>query len=85
MCGHIDTSEKWYTTAQLDAARERASGYVMAMLNGELDKMFGNFVRSTGSNKFVKITYKPGKTLTKGAKYDIICCIFVRSWKQCGS
>jgi hypothetical protein len=64
MRGHIDTSEKWYTTAQLDAARERASSYVMAMLNGELDKMFGNFVRSTGSNKFVKITYKPGERIS---------------------
>ena len=64
MCGHIDTSEKWWTQAQLDSASKIASDYVMDMISGELDKIFGRLARSTRGNKFVKITYKPGKRIS---------------------
>ena len=64
MCGHIDTSEKWWTQAQLDSASKIASDYVMNMISGELDNIFGHLARSTRGNKFVKITYKPGKRIS---------------------
>lgn len=63
MCGHIDTSDKWWTQAQLDAAREIAINYAMNMIHEKLDDAFGSLAKSTRRNKYVKITYKPGKRI----------------------
>lgn len=64
MCGHVDTSDKWWTQDQLESMQEIAASYAMSMISKELDKAFGSLARSTRHNKFVKITYKPGRRIT---------------------
>ena len=64
MCGHVDTSDKWWTKEQLEAMQKIAADYAMEMITGKLDKAFGKLARSTRNNKFVKITYKPGKRIS---------------------
>ena len=64
MCGHIDTADKWWTQEQLESMQEIAASYAMSMITKELDKAFGKLARSTRNNKFLKITYKPGRKIT---------------------
>ena len=64
MCGHIDTSEKWWTKQQLESMQNIAADYAMSLISGKLDEMFSKFARSTKKNKFVKVTYKPGHRTT---------------------
>lgn len=64
MCGHIDTSDKWRTQQQLDVMHEVAANWAISYVQGELDKSFKRLERSTRGNKFVKITYKPGRRTT---------------------
>lgn len=64
MCGHVDTSDKWWTQQQLNDMHEVASSWAMTYIQGELDKSFKKLERSTRGNKFVKITYKPGRRTT---------------------
>jgi len=60
MCGHVDTSDKWWTQQQLEAMQKLAVNWAKSYIQGELDKSFKQLERSTRGNKFVKITYKPG-------------------------
>lgn len=64
MCGHVDTSDKWWTQDQLDQIQEIAASYAMNYIQAELDKSLRSLERSTHSNKFFKITYKPGKRVS---------------------
>ena len=64
MCGHVDTSDKWWTQDQLEQIQKIASNYAMNYIQAELDKSFRRLERSTRSNKFFKITYKPGKRVS---------------------
>ena len=64
MCGHIDTSDKWWTQNQLESMQEIAADYAMSLISEKLDEVFGSLARSTRHNKFVKITYKPGRRIT---------------------
>lgn len=64
MCGHVDTADKWWTKEQLEAIQNIAIGYAVDHIQGELDKAFGKLARSTRNNKFVKITYNPGKRIS---------------------
>ena len=64
MCGHIDTSDKWWTQDQLESMQEIAANYAMSLISEKLDEAFGSLARSTRHNKFVKITYKPGRRIT---------------------
>lgn len=64
MCGHIDTSAKWWTQQQLDDMHDVASSWAMSYVQGELNKSFKKLERSTRGNKFIKITYKPGRKTT---------------------
>ena len=64
MCGHVDTSEKWWTQQQLESMQQIAIDYAMGMIHKKLDDAFGQLARSTRRNKFIKITYKPGKRVT---------------------
>lgn len=64
MCGHVDTADKWWTQDQLDSMEEIAASYAMSWISDELDRAFGSLARSTRNNKFVKITYKPGRRIT---------------------
>ena len=60
MCGHVDTSDKWWTQEQLESMREIAINYAVNMIQEKLDDAFGSLAKSTRRNKYVKITYKPG-------------------------
>ena len=64
MCGHVDISDKWWTQDQLESMQEIAASYAMSLISDELDKAFGSLARSTRHNKYVKITYKPGRRIT---------------------
>lgn len=64
LCGHVDTSDKWWTQAQLDAMRNLAENWAMTYIQNELEKSFKSLERSTRNNKFCKITYKPGHRVT---------------------
>ncbi len=64
MCGHVDTSDKWYTQQQLDEIHEIASNYALSYAQKELDKSFKKLEQSTRNSKFVKITYKPDKKVS---------------------
>ena len=64
MCGHVDTSEKWWTQDQLEQMQEIAASYAMNYIQTELDKSFKSLEKSTRHNKFIKITYKPGKRVS---------------------
>lgn len=64
MCGHIDTSEKWWTQKQLEEMQNLAADYAVALISEKLDEAFDSLARSTRRNKFVKITYKPGRRIT---------------------
>lgn len=63
MCGHIDTSDKWWTQEQLDQIEEIVSSYALSYIQKELDKSWKKVAQSTRNNKFFKITYKPGKRI----------------------
>lgn len=82
LCGHVDSSENWYTFEQIDAIQAIAADYARCYVQKELDKMFSNFARSMRNNKYIKITYKQDTPVTFinnpiGAKeewnLDIIC------------
>lgn len=64
MCGHIDTADNWWTQEQLASMEEIAESYAMSLISKELDKAFGELAHSTRNNKFLKITYKPGRRIT---------------------
>lgn len=64
MCGHIDNSDNWWTQQQLNDMEKIASDWAMSYIQSELDKSFKRLERSTRHNKFVKMTYKPGHTIT---------------------
>ena len=57
-------SEKWWTQKQLNDMQNIAADYAMALISEKLDEAFGGLARSTQHNKFVKITYEPGKRIT---------------------
>lgn len=62
MCGHIDTSDKWWTQEQLEEMSNIAQSYAMSYIDKELNKSFKKLEKC--SNKFVKIKYNPGKKVT---------------------
>lgn len=64
MCGHIDTSDKWWTQQQIDSMHEIAVNYTLNYVQKELDKSLKKLARSTSGNKFCKIIYKPGKRIS---------------------
>lgn len=64
MCGHIDTSEKWWTQTKLKGMQNLVADYAMALISEKLDEAFGGLARSTRRNKFVKIIYKLGRRIT---------------------
>ena len=82
LCGCVDESDKWWTTEQLESIQELAVNYAESMISKCFEKTFKDLERSTRGNKYVKITYKPGKRITfvnnpigqsEEWKTDIIC------------
>ena len=63
-CGHTAPSDQWWTQQQLDEMNKRASAYVMSLIGSEIDNMFNSLAHTTIGNKYIKITYKPGKRIT---------------------
>lgn len=64
LCGHIGTSDQWWTQEQLEKMQDIAASWAMNYIQDELDKSFGSLARSTRNNKFMKITYKPGHRIS---------------------
>ena len=40
MCGHIDTSEKWWTQKQLEGMQNIAADYAMSLISEKFDEVF---------------------------------------------
>ena len=64
LCGHVDTADKWWTQQQLKQLNPIITGFAENYIQKELDKSFKKLARSTRNNKFVRITYKPGRRVT---------------------
>ena len=64
MCGHTDIKDNWWSQEQLKAMQDIAADYAMSLITGKLDETFGKLARSTRNNKYVKITYKPGRRIS---------------------
>lgn len=64
MCGHCDTSDKWWTQEQLDSMQNIAADWAMSLINEKLDDAFKGLERSTRHNKYVKFKYNPGHRTT---------------------
>lgn len=64
MCGYTADTKHWYTYEQIDAMKENAQSYAVNMIYEKLNQSFSKLARSTRNNKYVKITYKPGKKVT---------------------
>ena len=63
-CGHIDTSDKWWTQKQLADIEKAMANWAVSHIQDELDKIFKSLERNTRGNKYVKITYNPGERIT---------------------
>ena len=64
MCGHVDTSDKWWTQDQLEEIKKIAEKWALNYIQGELDKSFKKLAQSTRHNKYIRITYKPGRRVS---------------------
>lgn len=64
ICGHIDTSEKWWTQSQLDYMYDKAMNVGHNYIVNEINKSLKNLERSTKRNKNAKVKYKPGKNIS---------------------
>ena len=64
MCGHIDITDNWWTQEQLKHMEKIAADWAMSYIQCELGKSFKKLERGTKQNKFVKLTYKPGRRIT---------------------
>ncbi len=64
LCGHIDTSDNWWTQKQVADIQKIVGSFVTEYAQRELDKSFKKLETSTRGNRFVKITYKPSRRLS---------------------
>ncbi len=64
LCGHIDSSDKWFTENQLEEIEKIALSWATNFIQKELDSTFKKLERSTRNNKFLKIEYKPSRKLS---------------------
>lgn len=64
LCGHVDTSDKWWTQEQIESAKKVALSWAESYVQGELDKSLKKLEASTRGNKFIKITYRPAQKTT---------------------
>ena len=64
MCGHVDTSDKWWTQGQLEEIKKIAEKLALNYIQNELDKSFKKLAQSTRHNKYIRITYKPGRRVS---------------------
>ena len=64
MCGFKATSDKWYTSEQIEQMQEIINSYALSQIQETLDKSFKELERTTRRNKYIKIKYKPGKRIS---------------------
>lgn len=61
-CGHVASSDQWWTQQQLDDIKEIAIQWAMSQVQKTINKSFRKMSRH--SNKYFKIKYRPGKKIT---------------------
>lgn len=60
-CGHRDSSDQWYTAAQLEAVQENADSFALGMVSDCLDDIFGSFARDLNESPGqLSASYIPG-------------------------
>lgn len=64
MCGHIDSSEKWWTQKQIAEITKTTANWLNGFVQQELDRSFRILENSTRGNRYLKITYEPSHRLT---------------------
>lgn len=64
LCGCVASADKWWTQDQLAKMQEITASWAMSYAQQQLDKSFRDLERSTRHNKFIRITYKPGRRIT---------------------
>ena len=64
LCGHVDTADKWWTQQQLEQLNPIITGFAENYIQESLNKVFADFARSTRHNKFIRVTYKPGRRVS---------------------
>lgn len=64
LCGYIANSDKWWTQDQIEKMQEIAVSWALSEAQKQLQKSFKNIAKSTRRNKFVRITYKPGRRIS---------------------
>lgn len=60
LCGHVDTSDKWWTQKQLEDIRNIAMNYATNYINTELNKIFKPLERKT-KNSMISFKYKSAR------------------------
>lgn len=64
MCGHVASSGEWWTQEQLTAQKKIAQEWAVNYAKQMLNKAFKKIAASTIHSKYVKITYKPYRTIS---------------------
>ena len=64
MCGYITTSDNWNTDEQVEKIKEMALSWAMGHVQGMLNDCFKKLEKNSHNNKFMQITYKPGRRVS---------------------
>ena len=64
MCGHVTSSDKWWTQEQIAVQKKIAQEWAVNYAKQMLNKTFKKLAASSSHNKYVKITYKPFRTIS---------------------
>ena len=64
MCGHTASSDQWWTQEQLAEQKKIVENYVQYYAANMQNNMFKKMAQSTRRNKYIKITYKPGRRIS---------------------
>ena len=65
LCGYYnDNVNGWMTEEQYNQAIEIAKSQAYAYATNQINKMFTDLAKKTRSNKYCRITYKPGKAIS---------------------
>ena len=64
LCGYVGSSDSWWTQNQLRMIENIAAKWAMNYVQKELDKSFSKLAQSTRNNKFIQITYNPGRRIS---------------------
>lgn len=64
MCGHTASSDQWWTQEQLAEQKKIIDSYVQYHATNMMNNMFKKMVQSIPKNKYIKITYNPGRRIS---------------------